>query len=73
MALSIFDRLQLEPSNRQRAINELRREMLEAARDLEFEKAAVVRDKIRELEKDLAEGKQPPKRYLRTKKGSEIA
>jgi excinuclease ABC subunit B len=72
LALSIFDRLKLEPSNRQRAINELRREMLEAAKNLEFEKAAVIRDKIRELEAALQERESPPKRRLRTKKGSDM-
>jgi len=72
MALSIYDRLKLEPSNRQRAIRELQKEMLEAAKNLEFEKAAVIRDKIRELEAGLDPEKQPKPRVKRTKKGSEL-
>ena len=39
-----------------RAINELEREMLEAAEALEFERAAVLRDELRELQKSVEEG-----------------
>jgi excinuclease ABC subunit B len=40
----------LEPSAIEATIEALTREMFEAARDLEFEKAAELRDKIRRLE-----------------------
>ena len=38
------------------AINELKREMLEAAEALEFERAAVLRDQLRELERETSPG-----------------
>ncbi len=43
--------------DREQVIAELEAEMLEAAEDLEFEKAAAIRDQITELK-----GKEPPKR-----------
>ena len=38
------------------AINELEQEMLEAAQALEFERAAVLRDEMKELKRALEEG-----------------
>jgi excinuclease UvrABC helicase subunit UvrB len=40
----------LRGKDKKQAIMELKRKMVEAAKDLEFEKAAVYRDKIMELE-----------------------
>ena len=46
----ISDSLELKGKSKKDAILELKRKMLEAAKNLEFEKAAVYRDKITELE-----------------------
>jgi excinuclease ABC subunit B len=46
------DRLaDVHPSEMPKLIEQLTREMFEAARDLEFEKAAQLRDRIRDIEK----------------------
>ena len=42
------------------AITQLEKEMLEAAEDLQFERAAVLRDEIRELKRKVEEGGQCP-------------
>jgi len=44
----------------QDTLNELEREMLEAANNLEFEKAALLRDQVRELKRALEGGAAPP-------------
>jgi excinuclease ABC subunit B len=43
----------LPESEKQMILIELRKAMLEAAENLEFEKAAKIRDEIQEFEKDL--------------------
>jgi excinuclease ABC subunit B len=45
----------LGPNERRKLIEELSRMMKEAARDLEFEKAALLRDKLIELKKEDAQ------------------
>ena len=42
-----------------RAINEIEREMLEAAEALEFERAAVLRDELRELQRSIGKDERP--------------
>jgi len=55
-------------------IREIEMEMLEAANDLHFEKAALLRDQLRELKQTLAPTKvdssSPPTRYARSPKRS---
>ena len=61
-------------------IKELEEEMLTAANNLEFEKAALLRDQIRELKRNLdgnakaapAEGKVPPVSYGKEKLASRV-
>ena len=56
----------------QRVINELEKQMKEAARELEFEKAATIRDEIFELRAILAEeSKAPPWEKIRLLSGEE--
>jgi excinuclease ABC subunit B len=58
----------------QRVINELEKQMKEAARELEFEKAATIRDEIFELRAILAEeSKAPPWEKIRLLSGEEEA
>jgi excinuclease ABC subunit B len=58
----------------QRVINELEKQMKDAARELEFEKAATIRDEIFELRAILAEeSKAPPWEKIRLLSGEEEA
>jgi excinuclease ABC subunit B len=58
----------------QRIINELEKQMKEAARELEFEKAATIRDEIFELRAMLAEeSKAPPWEKIRLLSGEDQA
>jgi len=50
LLFKISDSIELKGKSRKDAITELKKKMLEAAKNLEFEKAAVYRDKITELE-----------------------
>ncbi|MDX9753406.1 MAG: excinuclease ABC subunit UvrB [bacterium] len=50
LLFKISDSLEIKGKSTKEAILELKRKMLEAAKNLEFEKAAVYRDKITELE-----------------------
>ena len=52
----------LEPAQRKKMIGKLKKEMELAARDLEFEKAAELRDLIFELEQSPASGSKAGKR-----------
>ena len=62
----------LPKSELQRIISELEKQMKEAARDLEFEKAAALRDQIYELRTILAEeSKAPPWERIRLLAGEE--
>jgi excinuclease ABC subunit B len=62
----------LPKSELQRVIAELEKQMREAAKDLEFEKAAVLRDQIFELRGILAEeSKLPPWEKVRLLAGDE--
>ena len=65
----ISDSLELKGKSKKDAITELKRKMLEAAKNLEFEKAAVYRDKITELEQTgmISNGKPAPSPKTRTK------
>jgi len=52
----------MKQKNKKEAISEMKKKMVEAAKNLEFEKAAVYRDKIAELEQagmDIGEGYDP--------------
>jgi excinuclease ABC subunit B len=48
--LNAIDPQDYDPQDRSKLIKQLRRAMLESARDLDFEKAALIRDKVYELE-----------------------
>jgi excinuclease ABC subunit B len=62
----------LSKSELQRVIAELEKQMKEAARDLQFEKAAVLRDQVYELRAILAEeSKVPPWQKVRILAGEE--
>lgn len=50
LLFKVAESVNLRGKDKQEAIKELKRKMVEAAKDLEFEKAAVYRDKIMELE-----------------------
>lgn len=50
LELGHFDTKQLTPEDRNKLIKRLKKEMREAARDLNFELAAEIRDKIKEIE-----------------------
>ncbi len=52
-----------DPADIAARIEELRSEMLLAAEDLEFEKAAQLRDKVEQLRAQLAPGKRESKRH----------
>lgn len=47
--LKIIDRDNLLPDERQKLIRQLTKQMKQAAKDLDFEKAVIIRDKIKEL------------------------
>ena len=51
--LPLFDKDQITREDKEMILDELRKAMLTAAEDLEFEKAAKIRDEIVEFEKDL--------------------
>ncbi|MDP6169775.1 MAG: excinuclease ABC subunit UvrB [Candidatus Marinimicrobia bacterium] len=51
--LPVFDKGQITREDKEMILDELRKAMLTAAEDLEFEKAAKIRDEIVEFEKDL--------------------
>ena len=51
--LPVFDKDQITREDKEMILDELRKAMLTAAEDLEFEKAAKIRDEIVEFEKDL--------------------
>lgn len=62
----------MERSEMQRVINELEKQMKEAAQNLEFEKAAVLRDQVFELRGLLAEDSNlPPWKKVRLLAGEE--
>ena len=77
LLFEISDAVDLKGKTKKDAIAELKRKMVEAAKDLEFEKAAVYRDKIIELEQVgmetgevtiLKPAQRPPPRYRRAGK-----
>jgi len=60
-------------SELQRLINELEKQMKEAAKNLEFEKAAVLRDQVFELRSILAEESNlPPWKKIKLLSGEEF-
>jgi excinuclease ABC subunit B len=53
VSMPIFDKDQITNEDKEMILDELRKAMLSAAEELEFEKAAKIRDEIVEFEKDL--------------------
>ena len=53
VSMPIFDKNQITNEDKEMILDELRKAMLSAAEELEFEKAAKIRDEIVEFEKDL--------------------
>jgi excinuclease ABC subunit B len=55
IATDVMSKAALRSSNPKQIIAELKRQMLQAAQELDFESAAVLRDRIQEIQKEVGE------------------